>query len=120
MILRPRFVGNYVGHGVDQSSVPRRSQTDGLREDGGHASLRHAVQALIAPVVSGNSEALNGGRIVNQLRHLFFQSQPRNEVIDAHGDGQARVAKGNFRFTLAWTPGRDKNQPRERNENQRD
>ena len=50
VVLGARFGGNRVGDAMHQVGIEARAQADGLGENGG-ASLGHAVQRLVPPVV---------------------------------------------------------------------
>ena len=57
VVLGARLGGDGVGDAVHQVGVPGGGEPDGLREDGGLAGARDAVQRFVPPVVGGDAEA---------------------------------------------------------------
>ena len=82
-MLVERLGGDRLVHFLDQPGVEGGSQGDRLREDGGDAGARHAVQALAPPVVGGDSQPRYGRRLVHEERHLLLRPQGGDQVSDA-------------------------------------
>jgi len=91
VIFGPRFRGNHIGDTMDQICIPSGCEADGLGKDGCIPRPRHAVQALVPPVVRRNAEAGNCWRHVLHLRDLLFQGHARNQIVHALLQGKARV-----------------------------
>ncbi|MBY8853983.1 hypothetical protein K7G98_39435, partial [Saccharothrix sp. MB29] len=69
----PRWGRNEEGYSEDpahQVGVPRRAQADRLREHGGLAEPRHAVQRLQARAELGEAQSGHGGLPLVEHRHL--------------------------------------------------
>jgi hypothetical protein len=94
VVLGACLVGDGGGHGTHALDVERRRQRDRLREDGGDSGARDAVQALAPPVVGGDAEAGDGGRLVQHLRRLLGQRQAGEEIVEACRDREIRIEKG--------------------------
>ena len=56
-----------------------------------------AVQALVPPIVLAHAQAVDGRRVIHQLRDLFLERHARNEVGGARLGAQADVAVGRRR-----------------------
>src|SRR6185437_6442206 len=94
VVLGARLVGDRLADPAQAVHVERRRQRDRLREDRGDAGARDAVQALVPPVVGGDAEAGDGGRLVHHLPRLLFQRQTRQEVVEARLEGEVGILKG--------------------------
>ena len=79
-VLVERLGGDRLVHLCDQIGVEGGRQGDRLREDGGDAGTRHAVQALAPPVVGGDAQPRDGRRLVHQERHLLLRPQGGDQV----------------------------------------
>ena len=60
--------------------VPGRRQAGGIGEDGGRA-VGQAVQGFVPPAIGRDAQARNGGRVHAHERDLFFQGEPRHQII---------------------------------------
>ena len=69
-------------------------EPDGLGEDGGDAGAGHAVETLVPPVVGGDPQARDGGRIVRELRDLLCGAHPRDEVPGSRLEVERQVLVG--------------------------
>jgi len=67
VMLGSRLGGGHLGHLLDEWYVPRGCHANGLRKDGCDPGARHAVQAFVPPVVGGDPQALDGGRVMHHL-----------------------------------------------------
>ena len=79
-VLVERLGGDRLVHLCDQLRVEGGRQGDRLREDGGDAGTRHAVQALAPPVVGGDVQPRDGRRLVHQESHLLLRPQGGDQV----------------------------------------
>jgi hypothetical protein len=91
VVLGARLVRDRLGHAPHERVVERRGQGDGLREDGGRARARHAVQGLAPPVVGGHAEARDGGRVGDELAHLLLERHAPDEIGHALLERTRRV-----------------------------
>ena len=91
VVLGPRLLGDDGRDAAHELLVEGRAEADGLREDRRDAGEGDAVEALIPPVVLGDAEARDGGRGVHHLRDLLFERHPRDEIVNAPGDGERCV-----------------------------
>ena len=83
VVLGARFGGDGLAHAMHKAGVPGGGHADDLREVGGVAGEGDAVQTLVPPVVFGNAEPRDGGRVVAHLRDLFLERHATDEVVDA-------------------------------------
>ena len=74
--------------------VPGGGDADGLREHGGEAGARDAVEAFVPPVVGGDVEARDGRGAIDELGDFFFEGQTVDKVVDALVDGERGIAEG--------------------------
>ncbi|WP_435851189.1 hypothetical protein [Streptomyces tibetensis] len=68
--------------------VPGRTEADRLGENGGLAHPGDAMQGLLAGVEGRDAQALDGGRELMQVSHLFVEGEPRQKVVDALCESQ--------------------------------
>ena len=94
VVLGASFSGDDFADGVDERRVPGGGVADGLREHGGVAGARDAVEAFVPPVVGGDVEARDGRGAVDELGDFFFEGQAADEVVDALVDGERGIAEG--------------------------
>src|SRR5438270_10394754 len=80
-----------IGDAIDEVGVPGCGEADGLRENGGDSRARDAVQALVPPVIGGNSKARVGASNVMELGGLFLQRNAGIQIIGARFNGNAGV-----------------------------
>ena len=78
---------------------------DGLREHGGRARARHAVQRLVPPVIGGYAQPLDGRGCVDHLAGLFLQRHAGDQVLCplGKGEGFVQVFRG-FRHRKTSSP----------------
>src|SRR5580765_2414152 len=81
VVLRARFGGDDLTHGLQQRGIPRCRHADGLREERGVTGARYAVQAFVPVVVSRHVESGNGRCSIDALRPLLFERHARDEVV---------------------------------------
>lgn len=72
---------------MEEVGVPSGGEADGLGENGGGTRARHTVEALVPPVVGGDTEARDGGSNILHLGDLFVEGKAGDEVVDALVDG---------------------------------
>ncbi len=89
-----RFGGDDFADGVDERCVPGGGVADGLREHGGEAGARDAVEAFVPPVVGGNVETRNGSGAVDELGDFFFEGEASDKIVNAFVDGERGIAEG--------------------------
>ena len=94
VVLRARFSGDDFADGVDERRVPGGGVADGLREHGGEAGARDAVEAFVPPVVGGDVEARDGRGAIDELGDFLFEGEAADEVVDALVDGERGIAEG--------------------------
>src|SRR5579875_551091 len=87
VIFGAGLIGNGCGDAGHEVGVPGSGDADGLGEHGGAAGAGDAVKRFVPPVIGGNAEPLDGGRIVHELGNFFFEGHAREEVVDALFDG---------------------------------
>ncbi len=110
---RPDLLGHRVADPSYEIRVPGRAQAHRLWEDGGRAHPGHAVQGLLAGAEGGDAQALDGGRELVQESDLLVEGQPRQQVVDALRERQARIAErrrrrrlcGHVVIPLRWSGG---------------
>ena len=78
-MLDPAFDANVVRHLVNAGGIERRGQADRLGKFG-RALDGNAVQRLAPPIVGGHAEARDRARMIDQLRRLFLERHPVDEV----------------------------------------
>ena len=78
------------GHGVDARRVEGCRQADRLGIFR-HALVDYAMQSLAPPLVRGNLEPRNGGRVVLHLRRFFRQRHAMHQVGGPLLWGQLRI-----------------------------
>ncbi len=91
LILGAGFIGDGGGDAEDQIGVPGGGEADGFRENGGAAGARHAVEALVPPIVGRDAEPLDGGRIVHELGDFLLQGHAGEQVVDAFFKRRGRI-----------------------------
>ena len=91
VVLGARFGGDDVAHGCAPFGIPGGAHADGLREYGGIAGARDAVQGFIPCLVVGNAEARNGGGPVFKLVGFFIQGHAADQVVGALSRGELGV-----------------------------
>jgi hypothetical protein len=84
-VLGAELGADRVRHALDERIVPRGGQADRLREHGGVAGARDAVQAFAPPVVGGDAEPRDGGRRGLQLAGFFFQCHAGQQALGPRG-----------------------------------
>ncbi len=80
VVLGPSFVGDGGGHLLQEGSVERGGEPDGLGKDRGRSRPRHAVKALVPPLVGRDLEPRDRRGVVRELRDLLFRGHARHEV----------------------------------------
>jgi len=75
------FVGDGGCHAVLHVLIPSRGEADRLWEYSCRPGAGHAVEALVPPVVFGDTEPGDGRGGVHHLANLFFESHAANEVV---------------------------------------
>ena len=81
-------------HVVNQRGIKGCRQSNGLRKNGGRASVGDAVQGFAPPVVGGNLQSRNRARLVHQLGRLLFQSHPRYQIVNPCIERLCRIQIG--------------------------
>ena len=90
-MLGSGFLADRSSHLVNQRSVEGSGEADRFRKDSCGSRAGDAVQSFAPPVVFGNLQPRNGARLVDQLRRLFFQRHPGNQVIHTDVDWLRRI-----------------------------
>src|SRR5271170_2548622 len=67
VVLGAGFIGDGGGYAEDKVAVPSGGESDGLGKHRGATGAGDAVEALVPPVVGGDIETRDGGRIVHEL-----------------------------------------------------
>ena len=75
------LVGDRGGDLFQQLVVEHRGHADGLREARGRAAARQTVQRLVPPVVGGDAQTLDGGRVKAELRGRFRDAHAADELF---------------------------------------
>ena len=81
VVLGAALGGRNIAELFEQGVVKHGCQTDGLREAGGGAAARHAVQGFVPPVVGRNTQTLDGGRVIAQLACFLLQRHPGHQGL---------------------------------------
>ena len=79
VVFCARFIGNHACYLFLQFFIKHGSQTDRLREYGGGTCAGHTVQRFVPPVIGGNSQPVDGRRVIFQLGSFFLQRHPADE-----------------------------------------
>ena len=78
-VLDTAFDADLPGHGMDAGCIESRCQADRLGIFR-HALVDDAMQSLTPPLISGNVEPGNGGRVVLHLRRFFGERHAIDQV----------------------------------------
>ena len=87
--LGARLGGDHVRDFLHQVFVKNRGQADGLWEHRSRACAGNAVQRLVPPVVCGDTQPFNGGRVITQLRSLLLNGHLRHKLFSQRPGGTA-------------------------------
>ena len=82
VVLGAGFIGNRRGHLPDQIHIPCGRHADGLRKNRSPSVPRHSVKCLVPPIVSRDTETLNGCRVITKLGAFLEQRKPSNQIPD--------------------------------------
>ena len=93
VVVGARFRRDHFGLAAHQGNVPGGRHADSLREDGGIAGARDAMQRLAPPVVRRHTQPGDRRSGVLHLEDLLLQRQARNQVVHPLFDGKRGVAK---------------------------
>jgi hypothetical protein len=94
VVLGPALVPDHGRRLVQERSVERGSEADRLREDGGDARARDAVEGLVPPLVGRHPQPRDGRRLVRELRDLLFDRHARHEVARSHFEAEIGIEVG--------------------------
>src|SRR5262249_40142288 len=94
LVLRARLVGDDGCHLEDQTVVPRRGHSYCLREHGGQAGSRDAMERFVPPVVRRYTESVDRGRDVLHLLDFFLQRHPADEIAGARLEWERLILIG--------------------------
>ena len=79
VVLGAALGGGYIAQFLDQLGIKGGGDADGLREAGGHACTGHAVKGFVPPVVSRNTQTIDGRSIKAKLACHLFHCHLRNQ-----------------------------------------
>ena len=91
VVLGAGLVGDRRRDPAHQRNVERRAQADRLREDRRQPRTRHAVEALVPPVVLRHAQPFDRGRLVPHLADLFLDRHPPDQIVRTLDQVQFRI-----------------------------
>ena len=116
IVLGPDLRRDHPRNGVVQIGVPRRGQSNRLRENRGRAAPRHSVQGLTPPAEVQYPQPRDGGAGHHQLADFLVHGHPPDEIIDALVERQSGIEAGPGRVRGIGTVCRLRRGPGQRRE----
>ena len=105
VVFSPCLVGDHGSDLLHELFVEHGGEADGLGEAGSGAAPGQAVQPLVPPVVGGNPQPLDGGRVKAKLSGLFLHGHAADQCFSKLSRPFARHTSFSLRLYVSPVAG---------------